>query len=350
MSLVNDVLNDLAQRKYCSGDAVLGVSVRSEEIPAPVSLPVTQIARQTRNVSKMRMALTLFLSGIAVGSFAVHRTAQTPYIDDSTESIVPTYIQPQLNNDTSLKATEVDFVSIQKSKQQIRESKSTVVASKDLELKREPNTNKVQSNANRYLGDVKNDAVDINSPSHGLLESEFIEVIHHPLSAVQQRTNDFRKASNLYKTGDYGQAEMLLNDLLLQDDTQHQARILLAKLYMSQNQEGRAELVLARGLTRYPEEVSYVSLYAQILAAQGLDNAALEVLRRVLPVAVDNAEFHALLAGIYQRTGNSVQAASSYITALQIDSTRGEWWMGLGISSEQAGDTHTAESASRQNF
>ncbi len=176
-------------------------------------------------------------------------------------------------------------------------------------------------------------------------DTESIEVTHRPLSADQLAQRAIRVAANVYKEGNFSEAQRILEDLLAQDNAQHKARLLLAKLYAQQNLNKRAELVLSNGLLHYPQHVPYASLYAQILAKQGHDGAAIDALQNALPGARDNADLHALLAGLYQRTGNSKAASKSYLLALGLEPKHGEWWMGLGISSEQAGDRSTAERA-----
>ena len=49
-----------------------------------------------------------------------------------------------------------------------------------------------------------------------------------------------------------------------------------------------------------------------------------------------------------KRSGKPAAAAGSFRAALRLAPAHGEWWMGLGISSEQAGDASTAATAYRQ--
>ena len=176
-------------------------------------------------------------------------------------------------------------------------------------------------------------------------EASSIEITHRPLSAEQQLTIDFNTAAKLFNNGNYADSKEVFEDVLARDDGQHNARLLLARLHAEQNQVRLAELLLSNGLLRFPYHIPYVNFYAQLLAEQGRDNAAIDALRSALPGASENADFHALLAGLYQRTGNSVEAVNSYQLSLQLEPTRGDRWMGLGISSEHAGDTESAISA-----
>lgn len=168
------------------------------------------------------------------------------------------------------------------------------------------------------------------------------------LSAEERLLSDFHAAADAYKEGALVEAERLLKDLIGQDKGQHRARLLLARLYTDRDLDELAEAVLSQGLLHYPRHAPYAGSYARILARQGRDGAAIALLRNALSVAHESAELHALLAGLHQRTGDSSAAARSYLAALRIDPTPGEWWMGLGISSEQAGDGVLAEDAYRK--
>jgi MSHA biogenesis protein MshN len=179
-------------------------------------------------------------------------------------------------------------------------------------------------------------------------DTAHIVVTPRPLSAEQQLAHDFHAAASAVSAGNHIEAERLLEDLLARDNGQHQARLLLAGLYMQQQRNSRAESVLASGLLHYPQHAPYARLYAQLLATQARDSEAINILRGALPAAGEDAEYHALLAGLYQRSGKPEAAADSYRGALRLAPAHGEWWMGLGISSEQAGDVDTATTAYRQ--
>jgi len=176
-------------------------------------------------------------------------------------------------------------------------------------------------------------------------DNSFIEVTPRPLTREQEQRNEFLVATRAYKQGDLDEAERLLKDLISVDSTQHKARLLLVRLYAEQGRGTQAEMILSNALLHFPGHVSYASSYAQMLAGRGRDNAALDVLKNTLPEFSENADLHGLMAGLYQRTADASAAVASYMKAVQLDPTRGEWWMGLGISSEQIGDKETAKIA-----
>ena len=49
---------------------------------------------------------------------------------------------------------------------------------------------------------------------------------------------------------------------------------------------------------------------------------------------MNDPEYHALLAALYQRQGNHARALKHYQLVLRWESDKAVWWMGLGISLE----------------
>lgn len=277
----------------------------------------------------------LFWLNLASSGDSRARQQQARAVNESglVKAILPRYIMPATRASSTLNA---GFVIHEE-----RKMDSSVVRTHNL-LKddhRNSSTKKDYGTAPRHFSPSGGSVVD---------KSSFIEVIRRPLSVEQQLLSDFHVAAGAYKKRDFPEAERLLKDLMARDSGQHKARLLLARLYLQQNLDRRAELLLYDGLLNYPQHAPSVSLYAQMLAEQGRDDAAMDAMQNALPGAHGNAEFHALLAGLYQRTGNSIAAIKSYRVAVGLEPTRGEWWIGLGISSEQAGDEGTATRAYKE--
>lgn len=175
-----------------------------------------------------------------------------------------------------------------------------------------------------------------------------LEITTQPLSREQQLEQAYQLAVRAIQAGDYREAEQKLVDALAFAGSYHRARLLLASLYIRQERIDRAETLLADGLAQHPGHAPYARLYAQLLVTQGRDQEAIGSLLAALPGAVRDADYHALLAGLYQRGGDAAQAIRHYQQALEITPAQGTWWMGLGISREQAGDGDAALDAYRR--
>lgn len=329
MSLINDMLKDLDQRKYqpagASGTTPRGLGQDNINFGSPLS-------ERFRSVRNTGVIVTVVLVGFALSSTARLQQAQAPTQTLLDSGAIPTSQLPAISENTTV---DTDLAANE------NKAHNTTI----------PDSSSTQNdNPPPQVAKVKETALKppVSTSSRETNNSAYIEVTHRPLSEKQQLLSEFHVAATIYKEGNLTEAERLLEDLLARDNGQHQARLLLARLYAQQKLDSRAESVLTNGLRHYPQHAPYASLYAKILAAQGRDSEAIDALQNALPGARENADYHALLAGLYQRTANSAAAAESYRVALRLKPTHGEWWIGLAISSEQASDGDTAEKAYSQ--
>lgn len=175
-----------------------------------------------------------------------------------------------------------------------------------------------------------------------------IEITEHPLTAAQQAQRHYNEAVKALRAGDTGTSLQQLEQALALDNGLHQARLVLASLYINQQRKQQAETLLAEGLTANPRHAPFAKLHAQLLVEQAREQEAIQSLQSALPGAGQDAEYHALLGGLYQRNGEPGTAAGHYRTALQYAPGHGEWWLGLGLSLEQAGNSAEAHAAYRQ--
>jgi Flp pilus assembly protein TadD len=168
-----------------------------------------------------------------------------------------------------------------------------------------------------------------------------IEISERPLTLSQQAQRRYTEAVKVLRAGDTGTSVQQLEQVLALKPGHHPARLLLASLHINRQRKQQAEIVLAEGLTLDPGHAPFAKLHAQLLIEQAREQEALQSLQSALPGAGQDAEYHALMAGLYRHGGNPVKAAGHYRSALQLAPGHGEWWMGLGLSLEQAG--HSAE-------
>jgi len=172
-----------------------------------------------------------------------------------------------------------------------------------------------------------------------------IEINERPLTVSQQAQRRYTEAVRALHAGETGTSVQQLEQVLALKPGHHPARLLLASLHIIQQRKQQAEIVLAEGLTLDPGHAPFAKLHAQLLIEQAREQEAIQSLQSALPGAGQDAEYHALLAGLYRHGGDPVKAAGHYRTALQIAPGHGEWWMGLGLSLEQAGHGTEAHAA-----
>ena len=164
----------------------------------------------------------------------------------------------------------------------------------------------------------------------------------NPSPGSRRSERDYQAATRAAAAGNDIHAIHILEQLLLDSGDHHDARLLLASLHIRLQQHMRAESVLKQGLSKYPDHTGSARLLARLLVSRGQHAEAIVQLESALGGATQDADYHALLAGLYQHSGNPAGAARHYTEALALNPGRGEWWMGLGISREQTGNTSAA--------
>jgi len=160
--------------------------------------------------------------------------------------------------------------------------------------------------------------------------------------------HEYRLAASAAAAGNELEAIDQLKDILARASDYHQARLLLARLYIRQQQNSDAEILLQDGLASYPLYAPYARLLAHLLVTDKRHDEAIARLESALPGALRDADYQALLAGLYQRSGKPAAAVQHYTRALELSPQQGEWWMGLGISQEQSGNRDAARTAYRR--
>ena len=107
----------------------------------------------------------------------------------------------------------------------------------------------------------------------------------------------------------------------------------------------RASPVLRRARAAVPDDPVLRELQARLWLQQGRPQAARALLERAPPSLHRHPNYHALLASLYQQTGDSRRAALTYRSLLATDAEVAVWWVGLAIALEgeaQAGDAARA--------
>lgn len=144
----------------------------------------------------------------------------------------------------------------------------------------------------------------------------------------------YQEAVESLQNGKVADAQQSLREALAQQPRHHKSRELLTEIYLRTGQISEAENLLAAGAMLDSRYTLFSKLHARLLAQRGDISGALQVLERHLAGAADDAEYHALLAALYQRAADHGQAVTAYQTALRLQPSQGLWWMGLAISLE----------------
>lgn len=126
------------------------------------------------------------------------------------------------------------------------------------------------------------------------------------------------------------------------------ARLALVGLLMNQQRVLEAQVILEDGQSRDSFNDQLAQALARIYVDFGLEDRALRVLEKHKNEGVENADFMATLAVLYQRQGRFNESAAAYRVALAKRAGEGRWWLGLGLALESTQQWHAASMAYAQ--
>lgn len=146
--------------------------------------------------------------------------------------------------------------------------------------------------------------------------------------------------------GETLEAERLYREALVLDPDLLSARSNLAALLLDQARLEEADEILTAGYERNPAWEAYITLRARLELARDRPETALQFLQgRPAPAMAGNPEYHALLANVYQRLKRHAEAVQIYSDLLRLRPRQSIWWVGYAISLEGAGNRESALAA-----
>ncbi len=152
------------------------------------------------------------------------------------------------------------------------------------------------------------------------------------LTLTEQASSIYRSALGFYQQGRVMDAEATLWIALGLDSGHIKARTLAVQLMIEQGRLSKAHELLLAGIESAPLHYPYVQSLARILASQSQMQVALQQMEKAQYLAMQDADYLALLAWLYQRNGRHVEAVRVYIDSLALNPEKGQWWLGLAIS------------------
>ena len=118
------------------------------------------------------------------------------------------------------------------------------------------------------------------------------------------------------------------------DPSYEAARQTQVALLLEAKRMDEAASLLQEGISLNPANAAFVMLLARIMVERNDVGGGLALLQQHAKAAVDNADYHAFAAALYQRLGRHGEAVNEYGAALRVAPASGVWWVGLGISQE----------------
>lgn len=125
----------------------------------------------------------------------------------------------------------------------------------------------------------------------------------------------------------------------------HQSREIYAKLLMQAGDVSGAGQLIDEGMTLTPNHAGFKKVKARLLMASGGIGEAASLLTRRAPTVSEDVEYHEILAAA-QLAGEDYEGARiSYSSLVQQDRSKGNWWYGYAASSDFLGNRSVAAQA-----
>ncbi len=166
-------------------------------------------------------------------------------------------------------------------------------------------------------------------------------IISHP-EQLWQRAQQQLSLNNIVA------ATQTLRELMRATPEDVRGRELLVRLLLQQHAPQSAQKILTAGLMRSPDWPPFIQLKASLLVGSGDVAGALRVLQQHTPSLAAFPQYHAMVAALYQRTHQSLLAAQRYQQLLQLQPRNGVWWVGLAVALESSGQHEDALAAFAQ--
>lgn len=128
----------------------------------------------------------------------------------------------------------------------------------------------------------------------------------------------------------------------------HQSRETLIKLLLSRGQTTRAGTLADAGLSIAPNHSGFKKAKARFLIADKNYEIAAALLSARAPEPRSDLEYHELLASAQLGAGDFVGAKQNYRQLLQFDGSQTRWWYGYAVANDRLGNISVAKQSYEQ--
>lgn len=164
----------------------------------------------------------------------------------------------------------------------------------------------------------------------------------------QQDTIAVQEAVQLISDGQMSEAYVKLGDHIDSNRFASQSREFYAQLLMSQGRIRAAYELVEEGLELSPNHQGFKKVKARLLIADGQIEDAVSLLITRAPDVDDDTEYHDILATAQLLTKDYEGAVISYRGLIQQDQSQGKWWYGFAAAQDKLGNVSDARQAYRQ--
>ncbi|MFV2061470.1 MAG: tetratricopeptide repeat protein [Gammaproteobacteria bacterium] len=328
MSVINQMLHDLENR-------------RSQMSPnnnfSYQNLSFVPNLLNSNKFEKIMYGLILCVVLVSLVLFAF----KVQYADQKTT--IPTIINAQAKTEPALKPTPASIETLPKlaitEKSRPKQQAEYEVATSVINPEEKVVVKKIVTG--KSFSESKNNSSEATNNKR----DSVVYKRNRELSAKQKAENQYQSAYKYILSGDTINAQEALRNALMVMPGHTKSRELLAGIYIKNGRIVEARTLLQYGMRISPEHTIFAKLYARILMDENDIVTAISVLLRNPPEQSVDADYHALLAALYQKNNQHHEAASVYNQLLKLRDSNGVWWLGMAISLEALGKNSQARLA-----
>lgn len=365
MSLVNDMLRDLDQRrKESEGPAArirltpAGDYPRQEQrnwIPL-IGLGLVVVATglayiwidMNRSASSSQQLSTAVVSISPITTGPVEEVAQAPVAVRETDSVSAVVVEPEpeIAIEPALNQVLADA--------ELQESANSLAVSSPA----------AASTATANIGNIEVEAASSARPNSGQIAAAITREAPGSvrsqslanaateqvkgvtaLSPEQKDTLVVQEALQLIANNQPTAAYGKLEQQLLDNPYAHQSRETYAKFLMNQGDILSARALMESGLELAPNHSGFKKVKARLLIEEGDIQSAVGLLESRAPAVAEDLEYHEILASAQLASRDFDGAVLSYTGLVQQDQTQGRWWYGFAAAQDSLGNITAAKQA-----
>lgn len=360
MSLVNDMLRDLDQRRKDSE----GPAARIRLTPAG------DYPRQERRnwIPYIGLGLVIVASGLGYIWIDMSRSATSQQLATpvAPSSFIDTGPVEQIAQEVAIVATPSATVAESAPIPTLDSASDTVVTREDLPGQGNaiPEIATTVASVAPLVAPTTQDVIAAASTSSSLVvapitrvpppsvrsqaptttATEQIKDVTAP-SPEQKDTIVVQEALRLIADNQPTAAYAKLEQNLLDNPYAHQSRETYAKFLMNQGDVFSARALIESGLELAPNHSGFKKVKARLLIEEGDIQSAVSLLESRAPAVSNDLEYHEILASAQLASKDFDGAALSYTGLVQQDQTQGRWWYGFAASQDALGNTTAAQQA-----
>ncbi len=329
MSLVNDMLNDLDDR-------------RNQRARDEVNLDWMTGQKQTSKnkwlMPLLSLAVIVVFVVVAFAAFRYQSSASSEAMDKLAA----------LKKDSEVVAAKP--VPVVEAKQRSVIKKSQPVETATATMVEQPNLNQVQE-VEQVAAPVvapvvaaKKKASVVTSPAKKPVKKP------KPLTLAQRDLIASQEAKKLIRNQQSGLAEQKLMPFMRDNPLAIRSGKVLASLWLSQKKNAQAQQLLLPLRDIAPRDIELIMIQARLYYSAGKVDEALGLLRTERPAVSAHAGYYELLGFIARSSQQYELSVQSYRALLEFDASRGDWWVGMAIALDMQKKNGLAKEAYRRGI